>query len=495
MIQQIKEIYYNDKQIEFLEAEAIVKTAVWGRGTGKTRIIPEDIYDRAVEMPRSRQFLAAFTYDQIYDNILPDLHEVFAEHGLIEDVHYVIDKKPPKHFAKPYKRLENPSRSLSLIDGTAFQFISLGRYPNLIRGRSFDGGILDEGLLIPQTTMSKIVLPTLRGINHWDSKMFKMLSIYTSRPTDPAAMWIMNYKKLAKQLPKKYFFSEANAYDNIYILGEDYIPMMEQQMNYVDFQIEILNKDVTDMPDNFYHAYHYEKHSYSYEFELDKRSRSDRLAISDYRTSEEIDLSFDFGGAYSCATASQSRNFTEHFIKEFDTNNLSEAEKEAGKVKKLDDIVLDFINHYADHNNKRVNIYGDRTGTHEQVRDKATLYDSIKELLEDAGWIVILHVSSDNNPRHKSKWFLINECFKQETKAYPSIKINANECPNLLIAIRGTKIKDDFKKDKKDERNKKFNQSHAPHLTDTLDYKIMRKYAYLLEDGGGSSLEDSTLIL
>ena len=490
-----KAIYYNDKQIDFVEMICKVKVTMWGRGTGKTRAIAEDIYERASHQARAKIFLAAYTYDQIDDNIMPDIHEVLELHGLREGIDYVVGKRPPKSFQLPYKKIEKYSKSISFFNGFAVQLISLGRYPNLIRGRSFDGGILDEGLLINQRTWSKIVLPTMRGYDHWRNGFFKMISIYTSRPTEPEANWIFNYKKLAKKLPKDYYYSEANAYDNLYVLGEDYIPNMEQQMTYTDFQIEILNKELTEMPDHFYHKYNFEKHTYSYEFELDGRFKSDKPATSDYDPNSEIDASLDFGGTFTCMTTSQERKGYEYFIKEFDTFMMTDEEKEAGKVKKLPDIITDFANHYADHVNKVLNIYGDRQGTNEQVTDVNNLYEDVAEHLEPYGWSVNILVTREQNPLHKTRWFLMNECFNEKTEGYPIIRINAIGCPNLCISLKNTRIKDDFKKDKKDERNKHFNQQHAPHYSDTIDYKITKKYMYLLNDDQGSSLEDSLMVV
>ena len=80
----------------------------------------------------------------------------------------------------------------------------------------------------------------------------------------------------------------------------------------------------------------------------------------------------------------------------------------------------------------------------------------------------------------------MNTCFEETIEDYPRIRINALTCPNLVQSLNLTRITDEFKKDKKDERNQHFNQSHAPHLTDTLDYKLFNKYFYLLDDEYGS---------
>jgi len=496
----VKEIYYNPKQIEFLNTTGkVVKVFKGGRGSGKTRIIPEDILLRASELPRARIFLASYTYDQIYDNIVPDIHDVFKEHGLIEGRDYVVDKRPPDSFIKPYKKIEKYNRSLSLFNGFSVQFVSLGRYPGLVRGRSFDGGILDEALLINEDTMSSILLPTQRGLDHWrNNPYWKMLSIYTSHPRKPESMWILQYKKLAAQLPWKYFYMEATAYDNIEVLGQDYIDDLEQTMNFVDFSIEVMNTPVRDIPSMFYYRFNVEKHTYRYDFELDGRVKIEsKVSGRDTDINAPFDVSFDFGGRYSCMSVSQTRGNTEYFVNEFDTNNITDAEKKSGVVKKLPHIVADFCGYYQTHHSKHVNIWGDRTGTHQAVVDEYTYYETIQGLLSELGWTSTMMIDSSNDGLHKSRWFLMNECFAEASDDLPRIRINANRCPNLISSLSNTRITDDFKKDKKDERNIKFNQSTAPHLSDTFDNKLFKKYAHLLTDSfsTGSHLDNSLTII
>jgi len=155
-----KDLYYNEKIITFLEMVKKVKVLKGGRGCGKTRSIPEDILDRAYNLPKARIFLCSITFDAIDNNVMPDLHEVFRLHGLQDGVHYVVDKKAPKHFEQPYKKLVDPKHSISLVNGFVIQKISLGRMAKRVRGRSFDGGIIDEALNLDGWEVRNILLTT-----------------------------------------------------------------------------------------------------------------------------------------------------------------------------------------------------------------------------------------------------------------------------------------------------------------------------------------------
>lgn len=471
------EIYYNEKCIQFLELVRDVKVFMAGRGSGKTRTIPEDILDRAAELPKARIFLTSYSFDAINDNIMPDLREVLHLHGYVEDYDFVVDKNPPSDFERPYKKIEDPRNSIHFFNGFAIQKISMGRIPKKNRGKSFDGGIIDEALNLKGHDVENILLPTLRGINRWGNNPYwKMLSIYSSYPRDPEGSWFLKYKKLAKEYPEIYGFIEANALDNLAVLGEDYIEKQRASLTHYDFMIEIMNEgDIKDLPSLFYYQYKREIHNYR------------AAPLSDVDENLPLEISFDFGGRYSCMTVSQEQNGIESFVYEFDTNNLTDEETRMNKIKKVPDLIEDFAKVFKDHRNKQISIWGDRTGLNREVMDNDNYYTQIVDLLGQKDWDAEIMVSYADAALHKSRYSFMNTCFEDSIEDYPAIRINENTCPNLCVSLDKTRVTDDFKKDKKDERNQYFNQSYAPHLTDTLDYKIYNKYYWLLDDNSYAS--------
>ncbi|MEM9836169.1 MAG: hypothetical protein AAF828_06690 [Bacteroidota bacterium] len=478
-----REIWYNQPMIEFVEQVCEVKVMQASRGAGKTRMIPEDILDRAEALPRARQFLASYQYDMIWNNNLPDIYEVFALHGLVEGEDFVVNRQPPKHFVQPRKKLIDPSKSLSLFNGFCLQFIAVAMDAKKHRGKSYDGGIIDEGLLFKESVVDGILIPTLRGINWWKSPYWKMLSIYSSAPATPEGEWFLKYKQLAKEHPHKFYFSEATAYDNAPVLGENYVERQRMIMNPIDFQREILNRtELKNIPDQYYYEFDELKHCYH------TSNRND-----DVIPTMAMSLTFDFGGRYSCCTASQQHfaDHTEYILDEFDTNTLTEQQRYLAVVKKLRDIVNDFIVAYADHPTKYVTIKGDATGQYANVTDTMNLYEQIEVQLIAAGWIVSIEVEQGTNPQHKTRYFFMNRAFKEDTPSYPSIRINAARCPNLVSALKRTRVTDEYKKDKKEERNEHANQSLAPHLTDTVDYLVYDRYIDVVSLGNAAGMIDS----
>lgn len=486
------EIYYNPKQIAFIEMApsvvledmSFIKVFKGGRGSGKTRCIPEDILDRAANLPKARIFLLSYTFDMIYDNIMPDIHEVFRLHGLKEGHDYVVDRKPPPHFELPYKRLEDYDHSISLFNGFAVQMLSTARKAERNRGGSYDGGIVDEALLITQYQFDSIFYPTIRGLDHWDANPYwKMVSIYSSHPRDVEGGWFLRYKELAEKYPNQYGWVEATAFDNLHVVGKNYVYNQQKVLNYVDFQIEIMNQgEIKNLPDRFYYQFSEEKHCYK------AQKHSD-----DINTFEALDLSFDFGGHYSCVTVSQQQNNTEYYIKEFDTNNVTEQQRQQGVIKKLPNIVTDFIEYFSNHHHKQARIWGDRIGLNKNPTDDKNYFEQIQDQLQRAGWTVELLVTYSDSALHKSRWTFLNTCFEETIIDYPRIRINSLRCPNLVTSLNQTKITDDFKKNKKQETNPHFNQSHAPHLTDTFDYKVFNKYFYLLDESWYGGAVDTNI--
>ena len=183
-------------------------------------------------------------------------------------------------------------------------------------------------------------------------------------------------------------------------------------------------------------------------------------------------------------TVSQENEGTENYVYEFDTNNLTENERTNGKVKKVPDILRDFSEKFKDHKNRYLIVYGERAGLNREAMDDQNNYEKIAEIFKSLRWDVDIRVSYSDSALHKSRYNFINSCLEELIYDYPRIRINERTCPNLVTSLNRTRITDEFKKDKKDERNQYYNQSHAPHLSDTVDYKMFNKYLYLLDGDG-----------
>jgi hypothetical protein len=459
------QIYYNAKILEFLEMVRTVKVIKGGRGCGKTRAIPEDILDRAAEIPRARIFMASIDFDSIEENILPDMRDVFALHGLREDLDFVINKKPPPHFVKPYKQIEDFDHSIHLFNGFAVQMVSLGRNAKKWRGRSFDGGIFDEALNLKAHNVDKILMPTLRGLDLWGGNPYwKMVSIYSSHPRDAEGSWFLKYKKLAKQFPELYGWVEATAEDNLAVLGENYIDEQRAALTHVDFQIEILNRDdVKDLPTLFYHQYNGRRHNYQ------------AADLSDVDLEAALDISFDFGGRFSVMTVSQeSSGMEERILHEFHTGQITEEERQAGKVKKVPDIISDFCRTFSRSRSRHVRLYGEPQGLNRQAMDQDNNFEQIRAHFNRHGWTAEIVVNYSDAALHKSRYNFINDCLQESFDDYPRLRINELTCPDLCTALNRTRVTDNFKKIKRMSETSILirRTHHTPQIQSTIKFLI-----------------------
>lgn len=152
--------------------------------------------------------------------------------------------------------------------------------------------------------------------------------------------------------------------------------------------------------------------------------------------------------------------------------------------KKLSDLVKKFIDYYEAHSCKEVNLYHDRSGYKAEANSKTTLAQDVENQLRAAGWKVHNRTPNTNNPAHILKFRLINDILAEATLGLPTIRINQDNCPNLIISMENAGLNhkgDAFEKDKSSERSTIVLQEHATHLSDCFDYLLWWKFSYLID--------------
>ena len=358
-----KSVYFNEKQLEFLQAKQKICTLIWGRGTGKGVALAGKTFLRMRNLPRAKFFLSSTTYGQLLTKTLPPMLEKWGEIGLHENRDYVIGKRPLKGFDAPYKPPKDFENIITFRNGYTIEMISLDR-PNSQRGGSYDGGDVDEAAFVPKEKFSGIMIPSIRGNqNKFSHYLHQNLNLVTSMPRDPRGEWVLDYKQQAAAMPDVYFYSEATAYDNVDVLGEDTLKLWETELDYLEFQIEVMNRRLNKATDAFYHRYDATRHNYMPEYEYTEGDRGIQVAgYRDYNPKALLDITFDFGGWFTCAIAFQASGMVERAINKFH-------EKE-GKVVALVDKICDA---YEGHEFKWARIWGEPRGT-DRTAVGTTLY-------------------------------------------------------------------------------------------------------------------------
>lgn len=462
------QVFAHDKQKEFLKAQHHeVSVLLAGRGWGKTAVIAIRMYQRVVQMPRGHFFFASSSFDQIDKRIMPTIKGIWTNFGLLEGVHYVIDKKPPKGYAKPLIKPDDYKHTISFINGAWFDVISLQRY-QLARSASFDGGDIDEAGLVPWEVFSEVFSPAVRGNRHRFKKapLHGNIGLYTSIPRTPKGFWIFDFEEKAKAAPRQFFWMEGSARDNVKILGEEWFDKQKAQLSESDYDIEIENRRNLKIKDGFYHSFDRLKQGYL----IDQHGHIITTHEPELEHDHAINLTFDFGGNFSCCLAFQTHGLEERIIKQFHV-------KFDRKIKAL---IKDVCDHFAGHNHKHFLIYGEPRGM-DNREDNAPLFVQVQQLAASFGWTSTIMVERGSQALwHKERYTFINKLFEENTPFFPIVRFNREQCRDAIIAIERTRLKENFTKDKSEEkRPKRYKQEHAPHYTDAFDNAMVQKWHHL----------------
>ena len=475
-----RKVYWNNKQLNFLQAIKPYKMFLGGRGSGKTTTEGGEQYRCMVAMPRSRGFLASSTYAQLLNSTLPAVESKWAEMGLVEGDDYVVGVKPPKNFTKCLDEPRKYENVVSFANGRRLQLMSMDR-PDLQRGGTYTDGAADEAALISHEHVTKVMIPSLRGfVREFNTPLRGMFRAYTSIPWKPSGYWSLEYEEKAKANPDMYFWQEANAYDNIEVLGQDYLTRLEAELPYLEFLVEVMNQRVRKVQDAFYHKFDPERHTYAVRYLYDEGDRgiiTTGIADPNYKPDEVLDISLDFSGYFNCATVWQQGHVMDGRTKRMAEYCLHQffVKTEEGKVGELVDKICV---HYIKHRFKAVRLWGEPRGHDPKADTPRTLFQQIQDRFVRNGWQVEIRVKPGQVKAHRERNYYINEVLAETQPALPIIRLNDATCKDAIIAMQVTAVKDDYQKDKSKEADRAFPQEHAPHFTDTLDYYLMQKHGH-----------------
>ena len=428
---------------------------------------------RVSKLPRGKFFLAGATFSQILTKTLPGLLQSWEDLGWARDVDFVLWRRPAKGWILPFSPPEKFSNVISFKNGGCIELLSLDR-PDLSRGGSYDGGDIDEAALLNQEDWMQIILPSVRGnVQHFFSWLHQNVCMYSSVPRKPSGYWLLEYEQKSVDFPDEYFWLEGNAYDNIEILTEKGIERMRREMKHLEFEMEVMNRRIQRAERAFYSKFDPSRHTkvFHYDYTFNDVGHVVK-GYKDLNKNAPIDVSFDFGGWFTCCTVSQydPKAHVERFYKEFfrDGEDM------------LRPIISELCHHFEANGQKTkvAKVYGEPRGW-DPRSDAPRSYENVQKYFSDCGWGTDIKVKrGEKTDDHAFRFEFINDFFSED-KSKPRIEINEDGCPNLTIVLQTTAIKADSTKDKSKETDRKYPQRLAPHLSDTFDYKLCQKYMIL----------------
>lgn len=466
-----------------------------GRGVGKSTILAWYIQEAMKQMPRATGVLVGETYIQIKSRTLPSTKEGLEMLGFYENVDYVVGRSGrDSGFEMPFQAPNSWANVIHFRNGFILTMVSL---EDSNAGRGVNGYIVigDEAALLRYERLYTNVLIVNRAkkIEFEKASLCNAQIFASTVAMTKTGEWFAEREKLAKSDPQNYFFVKGNAMINKHNLRDGYFEdMKKESLSKLHYDAEIMNIRPRGVTDGFYAQLDPTRHYYYHKFDtgmlLSTDLNSEHVASCKYDRDlvkgQPLQVNLDFGGNINCATIAQ-------FLK---SQNEYRVLKEfvAKKPKKLNDLVRMIIDYYGPHqeSNKTIYLYHDRSGYKEEANSKTTLAQDVENLLRSAGWTVINMTPNTNNPSHILKFRLLNAILAEEDLTLPVMRINSDNCPNLVISMENAPIKlnkDGFEKDKSSERSLIIKQEHATHLSDTIDYGIYWQFSYLLSlDSAGS---------
>ncbi len=505
------EVYINPKQVKFLKSRAKRKTFHGGRGSGKTYTLGIDQYQCFWEMPRATTLMAGLTYVQLDSIVLPGICSALERLGFVEYTKhqpwgvYVLGVKPPDHWATPYQKVgkKGIQYCMSFINGYTIRFVSQDN-PQTHRGINSDAIRCDESATMDEDFINTVLLPTKRANSHTKiAKSHKHHSFYdfSSASWTPKGNWIykneVHYLEMMEkrarmseseklQIPPEYLFMESTYRDNQENLPATYGKDLQDQLDELQFMVEVENVRLGKLPNCFYFGFSSSHHGYtkSFDYEYDDKIKLHVYRSNDYQSNRELDISLDFNADICWAVTAQEIGREYRIVdSQFEKSSVLDSTKNVAKAN-----AKAWCDKYANHEKKVVNVYGDLSGKNRSATsggDNGTFFGQFVSILVEHGWTVNkMYEKQSKNPGHKDKYILINHLFEESNERAPKIRINQNSNKVLMIAMGRTPIMTDgtFRKCKSSETagDMVTNREYATDGTDALDYLLWAKFRKFL---------------
>lgn len=474
------QVEYNLAQELMARAKQEVVVLQMGRAGGKSNILARKMLDFVTSMPRGHFGLVGSTYEQLKSKLIPNYVVGLSQHGIIENLHFFVGKKPPPSWKwpKPFIDPQSSKNAIYFYNGCVFSLISL-EYADSGRGANLNSALGDEALLYDPIALENNVVTAIRGDKFRvavypdgkskyfkDTPFFQQLVLATSAPRSERGKYILKYEKLAKEKPHQYAYIKADSFINLHNLGEKYIRHLKETMSPAQFNAEIMNILPKTIENSFYPTFDPEQHTYDC-LSPDGKTSQTRLDIDE---TLPLHFSFDWGTTINSGVVAQRIPGQIRLLNEFYEID----------PKSIDAMLLMFCNYFKTHKNRTLYLYGDVSGNNDERGNKATKLHDALGYLTSHGWNVQLMTFGGRNPDHTKKHRLFVEMFSEQSGDMDTVSISKKYCPNLIISISNAPAKEGervkIQKDKKSEKNRSIPQQHATHLSDAFDYLLFALY-------------------
>lgn len=487
------ELYQNSAQALATIIDPNKLIVVAGRGTGKTtQITAPRILRVAGEMPRETSIISHKSYIALFTNVIPAVLEFFRSDGrdghplLTEGMDYVVgEKNLPKHFRQPRYPILYPERSIVFANGHVLQAVAIDR-PDSIAGSSIVHAFFEEMKHSDGEKLRSRIIPAIRtsrlgggsdahrsylhggitgvsdigrvsiGEDNWFTEYEKevddqliqdivTLSLYINksqiniRNGEKVAMSrsaIDRYGPVLAAFRKKAtYYIRVSTFVNRAVLGFDYFKTQQEMLSMSEFLSSICSIGDRNMDNLFFELWDEDRHTYydSYKYDtvskldLKQTFRLDSSYLKHYDPSDKILIGYDPGSFASMVAAQEKKDEnTLRILKEFFVYPPQD----------IPDLAAAFNAFFSSARFRRIDLYYDRAGNKKNNRRvNDTDAKELKAELEKYGWTVTLKNLGQATIFHWQHYRLWKRLLSENERMVPRIRIDANECPNLVSAM------------------------------------------------------------
>jgi len=527
--ERVQKHFFNKVQRRAMAINAHDEYIVAARGVGKSEGLDARFIIRNVwEMPGSTGALISPTYAKAWGNTLPAICHALKCWGYIEGVHYFVGRKAPSSmgFGTPKRTplREAWSNCFHFWNGTVMVVLSFAQGMSA-NSMSLDWILGSEAKFLDYDKIKHEVNAANRGnIQYFGDCPWHHSVMYTTdMPTTGRGKWILDkqeecspehidflrniyrqkkememreptsytervireltsdlalarkYQRPVKPKPGKtreytVYYDEYDVFDNLEVLGKDFIWQMYRDSPPLVWQTAFLNKRIFRNPNGFYSglndAHFYMPADSSRLPEIGQRGsllKLGCLADGDLDMSLPINIAFDANAAISSCVVSQVQNKTERILKSFFVKTPL----------KLPDLVQKVADYYHLKINHDINFYYDHTFVWKNATSSESYSDTIKKIFITNGYRVREHYIGQA-PLHSWKHAEIDKALKGDPQ-YLLPQFNEPNNEFLRIALEQTGIKqgkNGFEKDKTPEGTPDSPDNpdeYKTHITDAFD--------------------------
>jgi hypothetical protein len=496
----VKETELNRSQALVHLINANVTYCLWPRASGKTSGgIGPRILRLSEVMPRSQVLLVSDSFERIEKVLWPGIEAYLnSELGLVAELDYIVHKKPPEYWTKPYFIPAKYDHVISFATGFCLCEVSLN-VSGSGNGFNAQAVIADEVKYFDELKFKSEVRPAIRGgMKRWGHlPEFQSMWFFTDKfPSKGANIhWILNKKKESNQEDidiiytlqlevlklqeemeqlssneaiydrlKKIevyeetmnqkrmdlvYYSDALPYENFENLGEKYFRDLRRDLNKYEYEVAIENKDPDKAIDPFYPDL-LPLHFYKSTADCDPNKAL--IITLDYQFSITPVVTAQFGRLPGSVYTTLNFVGSMHKLHPEGIKGAIKAwcdETERHKLK----LVHYLYNHTAIGRSP----YG------------STFKDLVVESLILEGWSVVEHYMGDA-PDHSIKYEINKKHLTNQTDG--AIRINEERNYYMKKSIEMTDavlVNGKTKKDKSTEKSKKTPPELSTHYSDAFD--------------------------